>query len=66
VIVGRAVSADDIKKMNGEVVCGGFTVGVAKGEISMKNKNVTSKLTKTDIGCTNGTIHAIDSVLIPE
>jgi len=61
VVAGKAVMAADVVKMDGKKV-NGF-------EISAKDTGVMlgmAKVTKTDIKCSNGVIHVIDTVLMPE
>lgn len=60
VVKGKVLAAD-VVKLNGEKV-NGFTVKVADGKVSLGKANVV----KTDIAATNGVIHVIDTVLIPE
>ena len=60
-VIKGEVMAADVVKMDGKKV-NGF-------EISAKDKGVTigsAKVLKTDIKCTNGVIHVIDTVLMPE
>jgi uncharacterized surface protein with fasciclin (FAS1) repeats len=42
-----------------------FTIGLVGGANILDAKNRTSKITTTDIQCTNGVIHLIDKVLLP-
>jgi uncharacterized surface protein with fasciclin (FAS1) repeats len=65
VITEKSVMAADVVKLNGEKV-NGFTIKVADGKVSLSNKNGTSNVVKTDIKCTNGVIHVIDTVMLPE
>ncbi len=60
VVVGKAAMASDVVKMDGAKV-NGF-------EIKAKTDGVTlgeAKVLKTDIKCSNGVIHVIDTVLVP-
>ena len=60
-VIKGEVMAADVVKMDGKKV-NGF-------EISAKEKGVTigsAKVLKTDIKCSNGVIHVIDTVLMPE
>jgi len=61
VVVGKEVKAADVVKLNGEKV-NGFEVKVADGKVAIGAANVV----KTDIATSNGVIHVIDTVLIPE
>ncbi len=61
VVVGKEVKAADVVKMDGEKV-NGFKVQVADGKVKLGSANVT----KTDIMTSNGVIHVIDTVLMPE
>jgi uncharacterized surface protein with fasciclin (FAS1) repeats len=60
VVVGKSVMSSDVAKLDGTKV-NGFTIST-KGGVKVGNANVV----KADIGCSNGVIHVIDSVLIPE
>lgn len=60
VVTEKAVMAADVVKLNGKKV-NGFEVKVADGGVSLGN----AKVIKTDIKCSNGVIHVIDTVLIP-
>ncbi|MGL4420485.1 MAG: fasciclin domain-containing protein, partial [Gemmataceae bacterium] len=60
-VTEKSVMAADVVKMNGEKV-NGFTVKV-DGETVMLGG---AKVIKTDIKCSNGVIHVIDTVLIPD
>lgn len=59
-IVEGNVMAADVVKLNGKKV-NGFTVKVEDGKVMLGKANVV----KTDIKCSNGVIHVIDTVLIP-
>lgn len=61
VIVGKAVMADDVVKMDGKEV-NGFAIRVEVGMVSIGG----AKVTKPDCKATNGVIHAIDTVLMPK
>jgi uncharacterized surface protein with fasciclin (FAS1) repeats len=65
VVVGKAVMAGDVVKLNGEKV-NGFTIKVADGKVSLSNAKCNVNVVKTDIKGTNGVIHVLDGVLIPE
>lgn len=62
VVAGKVMAADvksgDVKTVNGKEA----TVKVADGKVTIGSANVV----KTDIAASNGVIHVIDSVLIPE
>ena len=64
-VVAGKVMAADVMKMDGQSA---KTVNGASVSISTKNGvklNGASTVVKTDIACTNGVIHVIDSVLLP-
>ena len=64
-VVPGAVMASDVMTMDGQSA---KTVNGALLAISTKDGvklNGTSTVVTTDIGCTNGVIHVIDSVLLP-
>lgn len=64
-VVPGAVMASDVMKMDGQSA---KTVNGAMLAISTKDGvklNGTTTVVKTDIACTNGVIHVIDSVLLP-
>ena len=64
-VVAGTVMASDVVAMDGQSA---KTVNGATLAISSKQGvklNGTSTVVKTDIACTNGVIHVIDSVLIP-
>ena len=64
VIPGRAM-ATDVVKLNGKTV---KTVEGNAAKIEVRNGNVMidgAKVIKTDILCSNGVIHVIDSVILP-
>lgn len=60
VVPGKAVMAADVVKFDGKKV-NGFTILVKDGV-----KIGAATVTKTDIECSNGVVHVIDTVLIPE
>lgn len=64
-VVGKSVMAADVVKLNGEKV-NGFTIKVADGKVSLSNSKCNVNVVKTDIKGSNGVIHVIDGVLIPE
>jgi uncharacterized surface protein with fasciclin (FAS1) repeats len=64
VVSGKVLGAD-VRKMNGKFA---KTVNGKDIKISIDNGvhlNGVSKVVSTDIGCTNGVIHVIDSVIMP-
>jgi uncharacterized surface protein with fasciclin (FAS1) repeats len=64
-VVAGKVMAADVMKMDGKSA---KTVNGAELKISTKDGvklNGTSTVVTTDIACTNGVIHVIDSVLLP-
>ncbi|MCE9530479.1 MAG: fasciclin domain-containing protein [Planctomycetes bacterium] len=60
VVVGKSVKASDVTKLDGAKV-NGFTIATKDGV-----KIGTATVTKADIECSNGVIHVIDTVLIPD
>jgi uncharacterized surface protein with fasciclin (FAS1) repeats len=63
VVSGKVMAADVVKLTSATTVNGAdVAISVADGTVSVNNATVTA----TDIGATNGVIHVIDSVLIPE
>ncbi len=65
-VVPGAVMASDVMTMDGQSA---KTVNGAMVAISTKDGvklNGTTTVVKTDIACTNGVIHVIDSVLMPK
>ncbi len=60
VVFNKEVLAKDVVKMDGEKV-NGFTISTKEGV-----KIGAAKVIKTDVMCSNGVIHIIDTVLIPE
>lgn len=62
-VVKGKVMAADVVKVKGAVALNGqrIDVKVDGGKVSVDSANVV----KTDIGCTNGVIHVIDSVILP-
>ena len=64
-VVAGKVMAADVMKMDGKEAA---TVNGAHIKISTTNGvklNATSTVVKTDIECTNGVIHVIDTVIMP-
>jgi len=62
-VVSGKVMAADVVKVKGAVSLNGqrIDVNVAGGKVTVDAANVV----KTDIACTNGVIHVIDSVILP-
>ena len=60
VVMGKSVMAADVVKLEGERV-NGFTINTKNGV-----KIGTANVVKADIECSNGVIHVIDTVLMPE
>ncbi|QYK51994.1 MAG: fasciclin domain-containing protein [Fimbriimonadaceae bacterium] len=65
VVPGKVMASDVLKLKNGTHV---KTVNGASVKVSNKHgvKVDNAKVIKTDIDCTNGVIHVIDTVLIPK
>ncbi len=64
-VVGGKVMAADVMKMDGKTaktVNGADVTVSTEGGVKL---NGTVGVTKTDIACTNGVIHVVDSVLMP-
>lgn len=62
VVAGKVAAADVVKLRSAKTVNGqNLTVNVAAGSVSVNN----AKVVKTDILCTNGVIHVIDTVVLP-
>ena len=63
VVAGKVMAADVVKLTSATTVNGAdVSIVVADGAVSVNNATVTA----TDIAASNGVIHVIDSVLIPE
>ncbi len=62
-VVSGSVMAADVVKLTGAVTVQGQQVDIAvkDGKVSVDGANVV----KTDIACSNGVIHVIDSVILP-
>ncbi len=60
VVTGKAVMAKDVLGLDGKKV-NGFVISTKDGVMIGK-----AKVTTADIKCSNGVIHVIDTVLIPE
>jgi uncharacterized surface protein with fasciclin (FAS1) repeats len=65
VVAGKVMAADVVKLKNGSTVktLNGQTITVTNKHGVKVNK---AKVVKTDIACTNGVIHVIDSVILPK
>jgi len=62
VVSGKVMAADVVKLTSAKTLGGKEVKVVVKDGTVMVNK---SKVVKTDIECTNGVIHVIDTVLLP-
>ena len=63
VVAGKVLAKDVVKLKNAKTVNGkSVKINAGKAGVTIDNANVV----KTDIGCTNGVIHVIDSVIIPK
>jgi uncharacterized surface protein with fasciclin (FAS1) repeats len=63
VVAGNVKAADVVKLSSAKTVNGqSVTIKVADGKVMVDGANVV----KTDIAASNGTIHVIDSVLLPK
>jgi len=63
VVAGNVMAADVVKLKSAKTVQGQeVTIAVANGGVSIDN----AKVLKTDIACSNGVIHVIDSVILPK
>ena len=62
-VVSGAVMATDVVKLTGAVTVQGQKIDIAvkEGKVTVDGANVV----KTDIACSNGVIHVIDSVILP-
>jgi uncharacterized surface protein with fasciclin (FAS1) repeats len=62
VVAGKVMAADVVELENAETVQGSeVQIRTADGKVMINNARVV----KTDIDCTNGVIHVIDTVLLP-
>jgi uncharacterized surface protein with fasciclin (FAS1) repeats len=63
-VVSGKVMAKDVTKMTSAKTVNGksLTIVVKDGAVMVDN----AKVTKTDIGCSNGVIHVIDTVVLPK
>ena len=63
VVPGKVMAADVVQLKSAKTVNGkSVKIQVAGGEVSVDG----AKVVKTDIQCSNGVIHVIDSVILPE
>lgn len=62
VVPGKVMAADVLKLKSAKTVQGQEITIKAKNGVMVDN----AKVTKTDIECTNGVIHVIDSVILPK
>jgi uncharacterized surface protein with fasciclin (FAS1) repeats len=63
VVPGKVMAADVVKLSEAKTVQGSpVKITVDGGKVKVDDANVV----KTDIGCTNGVIHVIDSVILPQ
>ena len=62
VVSGNVMAADVVKMTSAKTVEGAdVTISAVGGKVKVNNANVV----KTDIKCTNGVIHVIDTVIMP-
>ncbi len=62
VVAGKVLAADVVKLKNAATVNGQrVDIRVVEGTVSIDG----AKVTKTDIACSNGVIHVIDTVIVP-
>lgn len=62
VVSGNVMAADVVKMTSAKTVEGAdVTISAMGGKVKVNNANVV----KTDIKCTNGVIHVIDTVIMP-
>lgn len=63
VVAGKVTSADVVKLKEAKTVNGqSVKIAVKDGGVSVDN----AKVVKTDIDCTNGVIHVLDTVILPK
>ena len=63
VVPGKVMAADVVKLKSAKTVNGqSITIKVTDGTVMVDN----AKVTKTDIMCSNGVIHVIDTVILPQ
>jgi uncharacterized surface protein with fasciclin (FAS1) repeats len=63
VVPGKVMSTDVVKLSSAKTVQGStIDIAVADGKVKIDGATVV----KADIGCSNGVVHVIDSVILPE
>jgi uncharacterized surface protein with fasciclin (FAS1) repeats len=63
VVPGQVMAADVVKLKKAKTVQGGEVgIKVSEGKVMVDGATVTA----TDIKCSNGVIHVIDAVILPE
>lgn len=63
VVAGKVMAADVVKVTSAKTVQGGsLAVKAGAGGVTVDN----AKVVKTDIACSNGVIHVIDTVVLPK
>ena len=63
VVPGKVMAADVVKLKSAKTVNGqSATIKVTNGTVMIDN----AKVTRTDILCTNGVIHVVDTVILPK
>lgn len=68
VIEGKAVKAEDVMKMSESVPTlqgQTFKIMAKDGKVTIGNDMAMANVIKTDVVCSNGVIHVIDTVLMP-
>jgi uncharacterized surface protein with fasciclin (FAS1) repeats len=66
-VVPGSVMAADVVKLNEAKTAGGATVKIStSGGVKVGTAKGMSNVTKTDIKASNGVIHVIDAVILPE
>ena len=63
VVPGKVMAADVVKVKEAKTAQGGKVKVTVKGDEVMIND---AKVVKTDVECSNGVVHVIDSVLLPK
>lgn len=63
-VAGGEVTAKDVVKLKGAKTVNGQRINIAVSDKGVKVDN--ANVVKTDIMCSNGVIHVIDSVILPE
>lgn len=63
-VVPGQVTASEVVKLQGAKTVNGQRIDIATGEHGVMVDQ--AKVTKTDIHCSNGVIHVVDSVILPE